>query len=252
MKIKIWIFVAIILLLLLLLSFIQHCQVKHKFSENYDNQNVPITYYVIHNRSNQERKKNIEEQETKLGKPIHIFDAIMGKELDLDNLSVFDPRLQNKYNSRNKNEYGCYLSHFMLLKKISQQILPSKGYTVIFEDDFQIMSDDLENHIRHELDIIDKEMDMIFFGHLDSYVGKLYKEDLFELDMNNYQDFAGLHGYIIQNQSIQKIHDMLFEIDNPIDYKYGRFIGEGKLTALLVNPTIVNQNGMESGIGFDR
>jgi len=93
---------------------------------------------------------------------------------------------------------------------------------------------------------------MIFLGHLDSYMGKLYKEDLYELDMNNYQDFAGLHGYIVNNQSILKIHDLLFEIDNPIDYKYGKIIAEGKLDALLLYPTMVNQNGMESSIGFDR
>ena len=257
MKIIVWVLVAIILVLLISLCYIQKYH-TYKYLEKFENQPVPITYYVIHNRANQERTKNIKEQEAKLGKPIHIFDAIMGKDLDLDNLSAFDKRLQNKYNSRNKNEYGCYLSHFMLLKIISEHISAGnpvqdkQGYTVIFEDDFQIMSDDLEKHIRHDLSIIDKDIDMIFLGHLDSYVGTPYKEDLYDLDMNNYKDFAGLHGFVIPNQSIQKIHDMLFEIDNPIDYKYGRYIGEGKLNALIVNPTIVNQNGMESGIGFDR
>jgi len=251
MKINVWVGFALLILLLILLSYIMSFQ--KQYQEHFDNTTTTdIQYYVIHNRANQERTKNIEVQKEKLGKPIHIFDAIMGKDLDLDNLSIFDPRLQNKYNSKNKNEYGCYLSHFMLLKKISEHTYDTRGYTVIFEDDFKIMSEDLDKHIRHDISIIDKNIDMIFLGHLDSYVGNPYKEDLYELDMNNYQDFAGLHGFVIPNQSIQKIHDMLFVIDNPIDYKYGRYIGEGKLNALIMNPTIVNQNGMESSIGFDR
>ena len=48
-------------------------------TENFENY-TDITYYVIHERSNQERTQNIKVQEAKLGKPIHIFDAIMGKD----------------------------------------------------------------------------------------------------------------------------------------------------------------------------
>jgi GR25 family glycosyltransferase involved in LPS biosynthesis len=280
MKINVWWGFALLILCLIALSYIQFRQKQYlgrdvsaptslatptpiSLPNSYDLRStflsefassVNIQYYVIHDPSNQERNENIQRQETKLGKPIHRFDAIMGKDLDLDHLSVFDPRLQNKYNNRNKNEYGCYLSHFMLITTLSKQSSTlDHGYTVIFEDDFQIMTDDLESKIQHAWSIIDTPVDMLFLGHLDHYIGPPYKENLFEVDLQNTQDFSGTHGYVLRNQSIPHILECLYVIDNPIDYKFGQLFHDGQLHALLMNPTVVDQTPkIESTIGKNR
>lgn len=251
MKINVWAYSALLILLLIVLSYIQFRQ-KH-YQESFVTP-TDIQYYVIHDPLNQEREKNIQKQETKLGKPIRRFDAVMGNTIDLNDLSIFDPNLQNKYNNQNKNEYGCYLSHFMLIKSLSEQPL-TNGYTVIFEDDFQIMTDDLEQTIQHAWNIIedDKPVDMLFLGHLDTFVGPPYKENLFEVDFQNTHDFAGTHGYVLRNQSIPTIMKSLYVIDNPIDHKFGKLFHDGQLRVLLMNPTIVDQiPQIVSTIGLNR
>lgn len=253
MKINVWAYFALLILLLIVLSYIQNWQTHYQ--EHFVTP-TDIQYYVIHDPLNQEREKNIILQETKLGKPIRRFDAVMGNKVDLNDLSIFDPKLQNKYNNQNKNEYGCYLSHFMLIKYLSEQLSSlDRGYTVIFEDDFQIMTDDLEQKIQHAWSIIedDKPVDLLFLGHLDTFVGPSYKENLFEVDLQNTRDFAGTHGYVLRNQSIPKIMESLYVIDNPIDHKFGKLFHDGQLHALLMNPTIVDQTPkIVSTIGQDR
>ena len=136
-----------------------------------------------------------------------------------------------------------------------QQPSLENGYTVIFEDDFQIMTDHLEQNIQHAWSIIEdeKQVDILFLGHLDVFVGPLYKENLFEVDFQNTQDFAGLHGYVLRNQSIPKIINSLYVIDNPTDYKFGKLFHDGQLRALLMNPTIVDQTiHIVSTIGLNR
>jgi GR25 family glycosyltransferase involved in LPS biosynthesis len=255
MKINVWWGFALLILLLIVLFFIQFRQ--KQYQEHFVTPtSANIQYYVIHDPSNQERNENIQRQETKLGKPIHRFNAVMGNTVNLQDLSVFDPKLQNNYNNRNKNEYGCYLSHFMLIKSLSEQHSSlDHGYTVIFEDDFQIMTDNLESKIQHAWNIIENEqqVDMLFLGHLDTYIGPLYKENLFEVDFQNTQDFSGTHGYVLRNQSIPRILESLYVIDNPIDYKFGKLFHDGQLRALLMNPTVVDQtNDIISSIGLNR
>jgi len=207
--------------------------------ENYSD----ITYYVIHDRTNQERTKNIEIQEAKLGKPIHIFDAIMGKDLDMNQLSMFDHKLQNNKKGQRSNVIGCYLSHFMLIKSLLDK---PQGYTIIFENDFHILKDDLDAQIQHILHIIDKDFDLLYFGNLNDSHSQLYKENIYDIK----DVITGNHAYLINNRNIQKIYNVLLTMDEAVDWKYSNSMQKNELKGFAIYPTLVVQNGMESTIGY--
>jgi GR25 family glycosyltransferase involved in LPS biosynthesis len=197
---------------------------------------------VIHDRTNQERTKNIEKQEAKLGKPIIIFDAIMGKDLDLNNLSMFDPNLYIIKPNRN-NVIGCYLSHFMLIKSLLNK---TQGYTMIFENDFEIVTDDLDHKIQHILQIIDKDFDLLYLGNLPEVHSHLYKENIYDVQ----ESIIGNHAYLVNHRNIQKIYNVLLSMDESIDWKFSNSMQKKELQGLAIYPTLVNQNGMNSTIGY--
>ena len=105
-----------------------------------------INYYVIHMKDRQERYENIKIMEEKLKHPIEIFFGINGYEIEEKNIRVFDKNLKTGKKFSLKGQLGCYLSHFLLLKEIYTNKIECE-YSVIFEDDFQIIVDDLEEKI---------------------------------------------------------------------------------------------------------
>uniref|UniRef100_A0A6C0HTN8 Glycosyl transferase family 25 domain-containing protein n=1 Tax=viral metagenome TaxID=1070528 RepID=A0A6C0HTN8_9ZZZZ len=274
MKINVWVGFALLILLLIVLSYIQFRQKQHQeyFGQGAftpSGQGASVEYYVIHDRTNQERTKNIETQEAKLGKPIVIFDAIMGKDLDLNNLSVFDPNLHIIKPNRN-NVIGCYLSHFMLIKSllpensgryessgeflrqntdddvgIGRILNKTQGYTMIFENDFEIVTDDLDHQIQHILQIIDKDFDLLYLGNLSEVHSHLYKENIYDIQ----ESVTGTHAYLVNHRNIQKIYNVLLSMDEAIDWKFSNSIQKKELQGLVIYPTLVNQNGMNSTIG---
>jgi len=210
--------------------------------ESFDNYS-DITYYVIHERSNQERTKNIELQQAKLGKPIHIFDAIMGKDMDTNQLSRFDEKLHNMKKGQRPNVIGCYLSHFMLIKSLLNR---TEGYTIIFENDFKIVTDNLDKQIQHILQIIDKDFDLLYFGNLNDSHSQLYKENIYDIK----DVITGNHAYLINNRNIQKIYNVLLTMDEAVDWKYSNSMQKNELRGFAIYPVLVVQNGMESTIGY--
>jgi len=226
-----------ILCIVILLGIL--CWIPQESFENYSD----ITYYVIHDRTNQERTKNIEIQEAKLGKPIHIFDAIMGKEVDINRLSTFDSQLQNRQKVQRPNVIGCYLSHFMLIKSLLGR---TQGYTMIFENDFHILTDDLDEQIQHVLQIFDKDFDLLYFGNLNDSHSQHYKENIYDIK----DVITGNHAYVINNRNIQKIYNVLLTMDEAVDWKYSNSMQKNELQGFAIYPVLVVQNGMESTIGY--
>jgi GR25 family glycosyltransferase involved in LPS biosynthesis len=127
-----------------------------KYTEGFDS----IDYVVIHlPNSSKERKDNIENLKMKLGdKPLVVLDAVDSSDLDTNNLSKYDDALVIKHKSeRGVGEYGCYLSHFIAIKNIRG----SNGYTIVFEDDANILSDHFQEDIERIIDSVDN-FDIIF------------------------------------------------------------------------------------------
>jgi len=113
-----------------------------------------VEYYVIHLKKASERLTNIKNMEFRLKKEINIFNAIDGKcfnSKDLHNIILtYDEKLKIDYTPNYTAEIGCYLSHYLLYKSL---VNSQYNFTVIFEDDFIIIDDNLHDKI---IDLIKK------------------------------------------------------------------------------------------------
>ena len=226
-------------ILLLLCSMVLLLFWETKYQEGME-MDTFIDYYVIHMRSNEQRMKNILSQEHTLGHTIHVFDAVVGKNVDVNHLNEFDPQLRNNMNYKYVNELGCYLSHFMLVKSLVDNHI-DQGYTVIFEDDFLIKQPNLHDHIVQSIQDLkhgNEHMDMLFLGNCSSHQGKLYKKDIYYA--NKTMDLMCTHAYVINNQSAVKLYQLLLDMDTVIDNKYS-VLKNGTLDVFLITPTVVDQ-----------
>ena len=198
---------------------------------------ITYDYNVIHCINNNERFENIKKMETKLEKKINIFSGIIGKNVDLTKINMYDNNLILKYKPTYIGEIGCYLSHYMLFKNL---LFSNNDYTVIFEDDLTINVNDLDEKINNILNNIDINVDFIFLGTQSRYFGKCYKNNLFYI--HERAKIWGFQGYIINNKNITKILNNIQNITCEIDIKIFSLIKQKKLFGLFVNPSYINQN----------
>jgi GR25 family glycosyltransferase involved in LPS biosynthesis len=227
MNILIIIIILIILLFLLL-------QINN--FEKFINSNN-INYYVIHMEKNTNRIDNIKKNENKLNNHIQIFNAIVGNNVDLTNLSIYEKKLINNFDYRYKGEIGCYLSHLMLLKSLLNN---NTGYTVIFEDDFKIIDNNLDLKINNILSSIDIDFDILYLGNLNDNHSNLYKNNIYYIDSQ--KPLWGTHAYLINNKNIKKIYNTLLNMDKAIDNKIKENFDNKILNGLVIYPILVNQN----------
>ena len=227
MNILIIIIILIILLFLLL-------QINN--FEKFINSNN-INYYVIHMEKNTNRIDNIKKNENKLNNHIQIFNAIVGNNVDLTNLSIYEKKLINNFDYRYKGEIGCYLSHLMLLKSLLNN---NTGYTVIFEDDFKIIDNNLYLKINNILSSIDIDFDILYLGNLNDNHSNLYKNNIYYIDSQ--KPLWGTHAYLINNKNIKKIYNTLLNMDKAIDNKIKENFDNKILNGLVIYPILVNQN----------
>jgi GR25 family glycosyltransferase involved in LPS biosynthesis len=225
--------VLIIILLIIIYYFMNN---NEHFTEIEESQY--IDYNVIHLKNlNDKKKKNILNNEKKLNKKINIFDAIIGKNIDIDKLNIYDKNIKLNYEFKTKSELGCYLSHLMLIKKA---INSNKKYTVIFEDDFTILSNDLNKDILEITKKVNDNFDIIYLGNLyesksEQVIDNIYKK-------SNIIQLLGTHALLINNKNAQKIYKNLLNINKPIDNLMEQLINENKLNSYVIYPSLVIQN----------
>jgi glycosyl transferase family 25 len=195
-----------------------------------------IDYYVIHMKNNISKKENIMINQTKLNHQINIFDAIVGKNVDLNYLQIFDSNLVNNFKYTYIGEVGCYLSHMMLVKSL---INKKDGYTVIFEDDFKIISDNLQDDIQNALTLLNDNFDILYLGNLNNNHGKQYKDNIYYID--KVTPLWGLHAYVINNKNAQKIFNKLLNMNLEIDNKYKILFDNNELNGFVLYPNLVTQ-----------
>jgi GR25 family glycosyltransferase involved in LPS biosynthesis len=222
--------------LLLVLIFVIVCVIIHfAFIDDID-------MYVISLR-HEPRLKNIKDQELLINKRIQIFDAVKGDKLNIQELAnsgILDQSMNSDDKTR-KREIGCYLSHQKLYEQIRNY--SKTKYSIIFEDDFKILSETFYNDIE---DILQKmsdkniDFDMIFLGNLSSSYGEHIVDNIHYITKNT-NGLAGTHSILINNKNINKIIEHTKYIDNPIDWKIGNLANENKLTILILNPSICVQ-----------
>lgn len=202
-------------------------------------QKPKITYSVIHMESAEERMNQIRTQVNILGQPINVFPAVHGVKIDLNKLSAIDPRLVHRSYCF-PNEIGCYLSHFILLNSIP---VNEEGYTVIFEDDFEIKDERLHEYVQDilcDLETQQQDFDMLYLGTLEENKGTHIHKDVYEVDAE--KPIWGTHAYIVKNKNAHKIASGLTVITRAIDNKFRELIYMKCIRALIVNPNKVEQS----------
>lgn len=213
--------------------------------------NSEIDYYVI-TMKNKERIENINQQKNKLkqqGTPIDIelVDAVVGVDLNLNELiktEILSPHYKSGYGDvekLKKKEIGCYMSHLKIYEMIQKQS-SNKKYSVIFEDDFNIVSEHFVKEIENSLDILEKKQlyfDLLYLGTNYENIGKLIENHTYAIDKNNI--LFGTHAILINNQNITKIIKAMTPIKQPIDVQYTELCQSEKLNAYIQFPILVKQ-----------
>lgn len=197
-----------------------------------------IDYYVITMR-NPERMKNIQKQQNKLNKLVQIVDAVVGKDLDLDALDNFRP-LANRFSevhSVMKREVGCYLSHMKVYDMIRAKGSP--GYSVIFEDDFDIKPNFKQKFEKTLKELEGRDFDILMVGIYNGDGGDHVVGNVYEIPKGK-PDVYGCHACVIKNKNIQKILDNLKTIEHLIDCSIYDKAKSGELTVYATIPTLVD------------
>jgi glycosyl transferase family 25 len=217
---------VIIILFIILKSFKQF--------EHFDNfENFDI--YVI-TLKNEDRINNINKQQEKIDLPIQIFDAVNGKNLNLNDYKIGSGFKSNE--NYRKREVGCYLSHYNIYKKCKKS-----GYTIVFEDDFSIDVEKLIEKINNSIKKLKNaniDFDIMFIGNhaWNDKHGNLILDDLYKI--GNSEGLGGTHAYVINNKNIDKLINETSNIDEPIDVKIQKMADEGKLNVIKTYPYYVN------------
>lgn len=241
----------IILLIIILIFILYNYNKIFNYLFNSDNfiniQKTNIDCHVIHMIKSDDRIPNILEQSKKINYPVHLFNATNGKDLDLHALIKSGFIDQIYYNRiKNPSVYGCYMSHYklieMLLNKYQIHQLNTE-YSIIFEDDFNIVS----NNFTQEVDNIVKQLenkkydfDIILLGSEGYHNGKEIIPNVFTYGPTGHA-FC-LHGYLVNNKNLNKIYNVISYVDEAIDWKVMLSAQKGLLNLLLVKPDLVKQH----------
>jgi len=226
-----------IIFLLLLIIMIWLFDILNCIIDGFEINNIKM--YVI-SLKHQKRLDNIKEQQSKINTNIEIFDAVKGDKININQL-ISDNIVSEGYVISNTNphklrEIGCYLSHHNIYTKILNDNLP--GYTIIFEDDFNIQSDNFENDVISIIKNSNDDFDMIYLGNWYNNHGTIITNNLYNIDKDKH--LIGTHAYIVNNKNIEKIIKATKYIDMPIDHKIYVLGRNDELLVLVVYPTIVN------------
>jgi GR25 family glycosyltransferase involved in LPS biosynthesis len=189
--------------------------------------------------------ENIKKQEEIFNININIFEAIKGVSInqeELINNNILNPIFRYPTIKRS-NEIACYMSHLTLLKNIKNNNIDKSDYSIILEDDFQIINLDFQIIINDALLQIPNNFDILFLGYpiiIDESTNLIFSTNLYEF--NNKNNIYGAYAYLINNNNIDKIIENIEYIDMPIDIKYQELGYKNKLNIFFINPKIINTN----------
>ena len=204
-----------------------------------------LNYHLIHCKKHIERLSHINNVINKLNVPVNIFDGIYveksfsnNKEI-LDFFKTYDPlfRTCNGLPHETKGAIGCYLSHHLLIKQISENL--NSKYSVIFEDDIYL-TEQTDNDIKQIILKIEEkniDFDLCYLRNGSDNHGELIIDNIYKLDKDNYcfQTCA----LLINNEYIQKIYNSNLDARHEIDTQYARF---SNLNILTIYPCLLHIN----------
>jgi GR25 family glycosyltransferase involved in LPS biosynthesis len=236
MKILFYIFVA-----LLFIWYLFYSGAVEGFSNNID-------YYVI-TLNHENRIQNIDDQQKKMKTKLQKIDGVLGTDLNLNELveqKIVKPEFAED-SKRKRGQIGLCMSNLKVYNLIKERG-DKNGYSVIFEDDFEILDDDFENTLSRALDNLkETDFDMLYLqNNTEEYSkeiqknhGELIKDNVYQFDRGNY--LIGTVAIVINNKNIDRILEVMKEIDAPTDHKIQMSALSDRLTLVMMYPTIIEQ-----------
>lgn len=231
-----------LIVLLLLIIFLLNLGIN---IDKFENWNDDYDCHVI-TMKNDNRIKNIEEQQKKCQIKINIFDAFNGNTLsesnyknELKEKGLLDESNGFKPDEKKRNrEIGCYLSHLNIYKMIKDKMRNSnykKKYTIIFEDDVKL-DDNFMQKLKKGMEIIkNKNFDLFYLGTTWVKAGDVVQDNI---HTNAKEPMYGTFAYIVNNNNIDKIINLTEKIDAAIDVKLDKLIKNKQLNTYYFYPRI--------------
>lgn len=209
--------------------------------KNNTNNNIKEVDFFVISLRNPNRLLNIDNQNKKLNVKITIVDAVNGVNINQNKLledNILSINFSDIGSLKRNKEIGCFMSHekiYNIIKNNNEQ----KRYSLILEDDFNIISDDITKLLNDILVTIDTmDFDILFLGNTFDNIGSQVKNNIYSIDKNKYT--IGNFAYIVNNKNINKLITLIKPIDSPIDNKIDTLIKNDKLNCMVVYPNIIN------------
>lgn len=240
MKQKSWILFTLFILFICLLYLY-----NIRILDNFENNENSLHLYVI-TLKHENRLQNIKTQQSKIPNSIQLFEAVKGDFINVDTILNEYKFHYNFFNEshvddkKKKREVGCYLSHLNLYKLI-KYAHNDTGYAIVFEDDFTINDDFIDNINKIISNILEKniDFDFIFLGQNQTQnKGDTDIDNIYRINKN--QELWGTHGLLINNKNMDKILEKMQIVDTPVDVKIANLAKSGELNVFIIYPFIVD------------
>lgn len=229
---NIHVIILVVAIILILSMFYQH-ENFDEIPSDYINEKMKI--FIINLSDRPKKKQYMIDQMTKYGLNYNIFNAINGKQLNINSIAesnIIDHTKSMKYMNRpmRRGEIGCALSHIFIWNNMLQD--ENVKYYLIFEDD-AILVENFKKKLELILkEIENKEWDILFLND------NCYNHFNAECDGEDFSDKTilplrigyGLYGYIINKKFVEKcinnfqkdnipLFPLYMPIDDYLDYK---------------------------------
>lgn len=184
----------------------------------------------------EKRKEYIKTVLTKMGINYTIFNAVLGKDLNLDDL-VVKGVLDKNHTFKNANEVACYLSHIHCVENFSKSNLDT---LFVFEDDISYKESAVKL-VEKTVGSAPKVWEFINFGRCWSGCFGESKRDPKNPKLVKSSDFLCSHSYYLNKSCAKKIMESCFPAKYPLDIFYRGLFSSGKVISYASSPRIFEQ-----------
>lgn len=196
---------------------------------------IPIHIINLPHRTDRKEKLLSELKRHKVEN--YVFaDAVNGADLDIEAM-VARGDVDFSHRQLKRGEYGCYLSHLNVYKKILDS---DEEVHLILEDDVYFVPGFVKK-LNRILDVED-EWDIFYLGYNpisdDFREGEFITKDVYRPK----NMFYGTHAYIIKKKTIEKVMHLLMPIVLPIDV----YLSSLGLKTLASRNRIIKAYGIDS------
>jgi hypothetical protein len=194
----------------------------------------------------EKRKEYISKVLTRMGLNYELFDAVLGKDLDLQIL-IQEGFLDKNHTFKNANEVACYLSHITCVKEFYES---GRETLFIFEDDIQFNKDSV-SAVKKCMDEVPSDWEFINFGRC--WAGCYGEESGKIPKLVKSSDFLCSHSYAINKIGGKKILAECFPAKVPLDLFYKQLCSsstENPVVSFVSSPRIFEQRRTDNSEEF--